>query len=182
MSRLPVIDPSDYTPEQKGVADAIAGGPRGEVRGPFLSLMHNAKAADAVQRMGSFLRFDGTLDGRLRELAIIVTGRHFTAQYEWYAHARIAAEEGLDQAIIDAIAERRRPDFQSMDEEVVYNFASELHERRAVSDDAFAAAQDLLGNAGVVELIVLCGYYSMVSMALNAFDVQAPGGEKPLKD
>ena len=182
MSRLPVIDPADYTPEQKAVADAITGGPRGEVRGPFLSLMHNAKAADAVQRMGSFLRFDGTLDGRLRELAIIITGRHYTAQYEWYAHARIAAEEGLDQAIIDAIAERRRPDFRNADEEVVYNFAIELHEQHAVSDATFAAAQDLLGNTGVVELIVLCGHYSVISMVLNAFDVQVPGGEKPLKD
>ncbi|MCG8542856.1 MAG: carboxymuconolactone decarboxylase family protein [Alphaproteobacteria bacterium] len=182
MSRLPTIDPADYTDDQRAVADAITAGPRGEVRGPFVPMMHNAKAADAVQRMGSFLRFDGSLPGRLRELAIIMTGRHWTAQYEWYAHYRIALEEGLDAAIADAVAERRRPDFKNTDEEIVYDFVSELYEKNAVSDATFTAAKDLLGPAGVVELVVLCGHYSVISLVLNTFDIQVPGGEKPLKD
>ena len=182
MSRLPTVDPADYTDEQRAVADAITAGPRGEVRGPFLPMMHNAKAADAVQRMGSFLRFDGTLPGRLRELAILVTGRHWTAQYEWFAHYRIALKEGLDAAIADAIAERKRPDFENTDEEISYDFATELFENHAVTDATFAAAHDLVGNAGVVELVVLCGHYSIVSMILNTFDIQVPGGEKPLAD
>jgi 4-carboxymuconolactone decarboxylase len=182
MARLPDIDPKDYTAEQKRVADAITAGPRGEVRGPFKPLMHNPKAADVVQQLGAFLRFDGKIDGRLRELAIIITGRVWTAQYEWYAHARIAKEEGLDDAIIDAVAERKRPDFKNKDEEVVYNFVTELHENHKVSDASYKAAQDLFGNDGVVELIMLCGHYTIISMVLNTFEVEVPGGLKPLKE
>lgn len=182
MARLPDIDPKDYTPEQKAVADAITAGPRGEVRGPFVPLMHNPKAADVVQQLGAYLRFDGKIEGRLRELAIIITGRVWTAQYEWYAHASIAEKEGLDTAIIDAIAAKKRPDFKNKDEEVVYNFVTELHETHNVSDANFKAAQDLLGNDGVVELIMLCGHYTIISMVLNTFGVEVPGGLKPLKD
>lgn len=182
MSRLPAIDPANYTAEQKTVADAITAGPRGEVRGPFVPLMYNAKAADAVQRMGSFLRFDGTLDGRLREMAIIMVGRVWTAQYEWFAHAKIAADEGLAQDIIDAIANRERPAFKNKDEEIVYNFVTELHETRKVSDATFDATRNLLGEAGVVELIVVCGHYSVVSMVLNTFQIEVPGGGKPLPE
>lgn len=182
MSRLPKIDPADYDAEQKRVAAEIAAGPRGEVRGPFLPMMHNPKAADAVQRMGAFLRFDGTLDGRLRELAIIMIGRHWTAQYEWFAHYRIALEEGLDAAVADAIAERRRPDFKNQDEEIVYDFVTELTENHKVGDATYARTRDLLGGGGVVELIVVCGHYSVVSMVLNTFEIEIPGGKKPLPE
>lgn len=182
MPRLPDIDPKDYTADQKRVADAITAGPRGEVRGPFKMLMHNPKAADAVQGMGAFLRFDGQMDGRLRELAIIITGRFWTSQYEWFAHASIAEKEGLDTAIINAIAERKRPDFKNKDEEVIYNFVTELHEKHKVGDANYKAAQKLLGDAGVVELIMLCGHYTVISMVLNTFEVEVPGGIVPLKD
>jgi len=182
MPRLADIDPKNYTADQKAVAAAITAGPRGEVRGPFKMLMHNPKAADAVQRMGAYLRFDGTMDGRLRELAIILTGRHWTAQYEWYAHASIAEKEGLDTAIIDAIANRKRPAFKNKDEEAIYDFVTELNEKHKISDASYKAAQALLGDAGVVELVMLCGHYTVVSMVLNTFEVEVPGGKKPLKE
>ena len=182
MSRLPVINPDDMSEDQKRVAAEITAGPRGEVRGPFLPLMHNPGAADAVQRMGAFLRFGGTLPGRLRELAILLTGRDWTAQYEWFAHYKIALNEGLDAAVADAIAERKRPDFKNKDEEIVYNFVTELLQARRVGEPAFEAARELLGNAGVVELVVVCGHYSVVSMVLNAFDVRVPTGETPLSE
>ena len=182
MPRLADIDPKNYTADQKAVAAAITAGPRGEVRGPFKMLMHNPKAADAVQRMGAYLRFDGAMDGRLRELAIILTGRHWTAQYEWYAHASIAEKEGLDTAIIDAIANRKRPAFKNKDEEAIYDFVTELNEKHKVSDASYKAATTLLGDAGVVELVMLCGHYTVVSMVLNTFEVEVPGGKKPLKE
>jgi 4-carboxymuconolactone decarboxylase len=182
MPRLADIDPKNYTADQKAVAAAITAGPRGEVRGPFKMLMHNPKAADAVQRMGAYLRFDGAMDGRLRELAIILTGRHWTAQYEWYAHASIAEKEGLDTAIIDAIANRKRPAFKNKDEEAIYDFVTELNEKHKISDARYKAAQALLGDAGVVELVMLCGHYTVVSMVLNTFEVEVPGGKKPLKE
>ena len=174
MPRLPVVNPKKYTAAQAETAKAIVSGPRGEVRGPFLMLMHNPKAADAVQKMGSFLRFDGKINGRLRELAILVTARIWTAQYEWYAHAPIAQKEGLDDAIIDAIAQKKRPRFKNADERVVYNFVTDLHTKHKVSKANFDAAKKLLGNDGVVELVVLCGHYSNISMVLNGFEMDVP--------
>ena len=109
-------------------------------------------------------------------------GRFWTAQYEWYAHYKIALEEGLDAAIADAIAERRRPDFKNKDEEIVYDFVTEMTENRKVSDATFAAAQELLGPKGVVELVVLCGHYSVISLVLNTFGIEVPGGAKPLPE
>lgn len=181
MARLPVISPKKYTPEQAKAAKAIVSGPRGEVRGPFLMLMHNPKALEAVQQMGAFLRFGGKLDGRLRELVILTTGRIWTAQYEWYAHAPIAIKEGLDPKIVEAIAEKKRPRFKNADERIVYNFTTELHTKRKVSQKTFDAAKKLLGNDGVVELVVLCGHYSTISMVLNGFEMGVPGGKNPLK-
>ncbi|MBT6276803.1 MAG: carboxymuconolactone decarboxylase family protein, partial [Chromatiales bacterium] len=112
MSRLPSLTPEQQTAGQQKVVAEITAGPRGEVRGPFIPLLHNAKAADAVQRMGSFLRFDGTLPGALREMVILMVARHWDAQYEWFAHHRIALDEGLDPAIPAAIAERSTPTFE----------------------------------------------------------------------
>jgi len=181
MARLPVINPKKYTAAQTKAAKAIVSGPRGEVRGPFLMLMHNPKALEAVQQMGAFLRFGGKLDGRLRELVILVSGRIWTAQYEWYAHAPIAIREGLDPKIVDAIAQKKRPRFKNADERTVYNFATELHTKHQVSKKTFDAAKKLLGNDGVVELVVLCGHYSTISMVLNTFEMGVPGGKNPLK-
>jgi len=181
MPRLPVINPKKYTAEQAKAAKAIVSGPRGEVRGPFHMLMHNPKAADAVQKMGAFLRFDGKVNGRLRELAILVTARLWTAQYEWYAHAPIAQKEGLDDAIIDAIAQKKRPRFKNADERIVYNFVTELNTKHKVGKKTFDAAKKLLGNDGVVELVVLCGHYTNISMVLNTFEMEVPKGKNPLK-
>jgi len=180
MSRLPRLEPDELSAEQRRVAAEITAGPRGEVRGPFVPLLHNAKAADAVQRMGSFLRFDGTLPGALREMVILVVARHWSAQYEWSAHHRIALEEGLDATIAQAIAEHRRPDFTDATLAKVYDFVIELHRDHQVSAATFATVHEALGAAQVVELIVLCGHYNLVSMVLNGFDVQVPGGARPL--
>ena len=106
MSRLPKLERDAMSDQQQAVADAITAGPRGEVRGPFIPLLHNAPAADAVQGMGSFLRFNGTLPGALREMVILMVAREWTAQYEWFAHHKIALDEGLSPAICDAIAQR----------------------------------------------------------------------------
>lgn len=180
MSRLPKLGSDQLSDEQRRVAAEITSGPRGEVRGPFVPLLHNAKAADAVQRMGSFLRFDGTLPGALREMVILMVARHWSAQYEWFAHHRIALEQGLDPAIADAIAAHRRPDFDDDVLAQVYDFVTELHRDHQVSEPTFAAVHAALGASQVVELIVLCGHYNLISMVLNAFDVQVPGGAQPL--
>ena len=107
--------------------------------------------------------------------------RYWTAQYEWYAHRRLAMEAGLDPKIADAIAERKRPAGMKEDEAAVYDFCSELHEKKTVSDAAYAAALKLFGEQGVIDLIGASGYYTMVSMILNVDRLPLPDGATPLK-
>lgn len=179
MSRLAPIEPENMTAAQKKAAENIASGPRGSVRGPFAALLHNPGVADAVQKMGASLRFDGTLPDNLREIAILVTGRFWTAQYEWWAHARIALEVGVDEAIVNAMAQRRRPSFTKSDEAAVYEFCTELHEKQNVSDENYAWVVEQLGEAGAAELIALCGYYTIISMTLNVAGTELPDGVEP---
>ncbi|MEX2616268.1 MAG: carboxymuconolactone decarboxylase family protein [Alphaproteobacteria bacterium] len=182
MSRLSSFDPDNMSPEQKAVYDKIASGPRGSVRGPFAKLLVNPPVADCAQAMGATLRFGGTLPANLRELAILVTARHWTAQYEWYAHAPIALKGGVAESVLDAIKQRRRPSFTDPNEAVVYEFCNELHEKRDVGDETYNWAVENLGESGVAELIALCGFYTLISMTLNVGRVDLPEGEElPLK-
>lgn len=183
MTRLPQIPTEKLTPEQRRVHDAIVAGPRGGVRGPFAAWLRSPELADRAQKLGEFLRFNTSLSKRLNEMAIIITARAWTAQYEWYAHARLAREAGLDDAIIKAIAERRRPDRMAEDEAVVYDFCTELHRDHRVSDATWKRAVAAFGETGAVELIGVSGYYVLVAMTLNVAEVQLPEGEPlPLSD
>ena len=134
---------------------------------------------DLAQKLGEYARFRPDVPAKLRELAIIVTARHWTAQYEWYAHRRAAAQAGLKEEIIKAIADRKRPTGMQPDEEVVYNFATELLETKNVSDAAFKAVVDKFGEKGVVDVIGVMGYYQMVSMLLNVDRYPLPAGTQP---
>lgn len=180
MPRLPDLDPTALTPEQKQVHDNITSGPRGSVRGPFTALLHNPGVAEHVQAMGIHLRFNGVLPDRLRELAILTAARFWGADYEWNSHAPIAEKEGLSLAVIDAIAENRTPEFPSDDEKTVHAFCQELHGEHTVSDATYDAAVAVLGHEGVVELTALCGYYTIISMTLNTFQVRPPEGATKL--
>jgi len=146
------------------------------VRGPFAKLLHHPGIADHVQAMGIHLRFDGILPGRLRELAILTTARFWKADYEWNSHAPIAEKEGLDPAVIDAIAEEKTPDFPSDEEKTVHAFVTELHRDHQVSDITYAEAVRAFGTEAVVELTALAGYYTLISMVLRTFEVEAPEG------
>ncbi|HEX9703035.1 MAG TPA: carboxymuconolactone decarboxylase family protein [Rhodospirillales bacterium] len=182
MSRLPQLDPAKLAGRQKEIYDKIVDSPRGGVRGPFGVLLHAPGVADPVQALGAYLRFDSVLPGRLRELAILITARFWTAQFEWHIHRGFAEKEGLDPAIIDAIAARQTPEFHAADEKVVYAYCRELHKQHRVSDATYADAVKVLGAEAVVELTALNGYYTLISMVLNAFEVPVPTGEAPLGD
>lgn len=180
MSRLSELSPDDMTPEQRRVYDEIVAGPRGGLRGPFNAMLRSPGIADYAQKLGAFIRYESTLPGKLRELAILITARHWTAQYEWYAHSRIAEKEGLDASVLESISRRERPSFADPAEEVVYNFCSEVLAGGEVGDAAYAAALELLGETGVTELVGTMGYYSLVSLTLNTFRVPLPEGVQPL--
>ena len=167
------------SPPQKTMTMNLLTGPRQGMGGPFNVLLRSPEMGDLAQKLGEYARFRPDVPAKLRELAIIVTARHWTAQYEWYAHRRAAEQAGLKEEIIKAIADRKRPTGMQPDEEAVYNFASELLETRNVSDATFKAVVDKFGEKGVVDIIGVMGYYQMVSMLLNVDRYPLPAGTQP---
>ena len=174
MPRLQAVDPAKLTDDQRKVYDAIASGPRGAVRGPFLALLNVPELANRIQHVGELLRYDTSFSGKLSELAIIVTARGVRCPYEWYAHAKIAAEKGLSPAVIEAIRTDKVPAFTDPNEKLVYDFAHELVGSRRVSEAAYQALTKAFGTKGAVELAGIVGYYSMIAMTLNAHEINPP--------
>ena len=179
--RFKTLTTETMTPEQRHVAEAIVKGPRGGMRGPFNALLRSPGLADAAQKLGEHVRFKTTMPAPLRELAILLTARHWTAQYEWYAHNKIAREAGLAPAICDATADGKKPATMSSDEAIVYDFCSELLGTTQMSDATFGKTRERFGEAGVIELTGICGYYSLVAMVLNVDRQPLPEGAVPLK-
>jgi 4-carboxymuconolactone decarboxylase len=178
--RFKELTPETMTPEQRRVADSIQSGPRGAgLRGPFNALLRSPELADYVQKVGEYVRFKTSIPARLNELAIIIAGRRWTAQYEFYAHRRLALQAGLKPEIADAIAEGRRPEGMQEDETIVYHFATELLETGQVSDAIYECALGKFGERGVIDLVGAAGYYTVVSLVLNVAQVPLPPGETP---
>jgi 4-carboxymuconolactone decarboxylase len=176
MPRFAELTTDQMTPAQKKAYDEIVGGPRGGARGPFNILLRSPELADKVQRVGAYLRYGSSLPARLNELAIIVNARFWGSKYEWYAHRPLAVKAGLAESIADDLAAGRRPRGMKPDEEVVYDFCTTLHEKHFVDDALFQRAQSALGEQGVVDLIGVSGYYTLVSMVLNVGEVPLPDG------
>jgi 4-carboxymuconolactone decarboxylase len=118
----------------------------------------------------------------LLEVAIITVGAHWKAEFEWWAHARMARDHGVPDSVVDAIGGGREPRFESEDERTVYTVARQLTQTGRVDEDVYLAAGDLLGDEGLVQLVSLCGYYTLVSFLLNAFAVPLPAGVAPFWD
>lgn len=179
MIRFPEIPQKELTADQSKVVAEIASGPRGGVRGPFVALLHAPELARRVAHLGEYLRFNSSLENPIAEFAVLITARQWTAQFEFYAHAKHARNAGVDPAKIEAIAGWQRPQSMSPAETAVYDFCTELHERHAVSDATFKRVADLFGHGGAADLIALTGYYTMVAMVLNVAEVPVPAGETP---
>ncbi|HEX7053817.1 MAG TPA: carboxymuconolactone decarboxylase family protein [Burkholderiales bacterium] len=180
--RFPRLDIPAMSDAQRAVAEQIAAGPRGEVRGPFIALLHHPALAGKLQALGEELRWKGKLPRRLLELAVLVTARRWTCQHEWLMHEKLAREAGLDPMIIAAIEQRIVPADLPPDEAAVYAFCVEAHGSGRVSDAAFEAVRQRFGRDGALELLVACGYYSLMAMVLNTAGLPLPGdAEPPLK-
>jgi 4-carboxymuconolactone decarboxylase len=165
------------TPEQKKMTD-IAVSQRG-TGGSFNINVHDPDGGQWLFDMGDRVRFHMSVPDKLKELAIIITARYWGAQFEWLAHRRAAAQAGLSEDKVKAIAEGRRPAGMSADEEAVYNFITEFFKTRQVSDATFAAVKKVAGERGVVDLIVSAGYYQMVSMLMNTDRLPVATGQQP---
>lgn len=177
--RFPVLPSDTMTDEQRKVAEAIEAGPRGGVRGPFNALLRSPSLCDLVQRVGAYVRFSSSIPAPLNELAICMVGRNWSAQYEFHSHRQFAIDAGLNPAILDAIAEWRRPDGLRREEELVYDFVSQLLTTGQVSDARYEPVLERFGERGIMDLVGAVGYYSLMSMVLNVAQVPLPEGAIP---
>ncbi|GAA3533224.1 hypothetical protein [Zobellella aerophila] len=171
-SRLSDVNPDTAQGEQKRVLDAILSGPRGNLDGPFLAWIHSPELADRAQALGAFCRYHTGLPLRLSELAILITAAQWQSQAEWQIHEPIAHQAGVSQAITEAIRTGREPKFQAEDERLVYRLTTELYHSKRISDSLYHSAREQFGEPVLVELVGLHGYYALVAMTLNAFDVR----------
>lgn len=176
MARLAPLELDDMTPEQRAVAEEIMSGPRGGLRGPFLPWLRSPELANHGQRLGAYCRYGTSLPRNLSELAIIITGKHWTAQFEFYAHARLALEAGVPEAAVEAIRTGGEPTFEDEAEQFVYDFVTEYFSTNRVSDVLYQRGLDLLGERGILDIVAIVGYYSLVSVTLNVFEVDVPEG------
>src|SRR5712692_5039629 len=177
MRRFKLTPLSEMTPAQRAYANAVMSGPvaatgsaavvpgAGTIGSPFNVYLRSPALAERLRQLGEQIRFRSSLPARLNEFAILVTARHWTAQYEWHAHHRLALKAGLNPVVAEDLAQGRRP--------------AGMQEDDAVSDVTFKAAVEKFGEQGVVDLIAVNGYYVLVSMILNVDRTPIPGGGKP---
>jgi 4-carboxymuconolactone decarboxylase len=158
-------------------ANGRCGGPdrHAAVRGPFVPLLRSPELLDRAQQLGEYLRYRCHLPEPLREFAILVIARHWRQGYEWQTHAPLAARTGTPDAVIAALARSERPMGMDDDRAIVHEFCEQLQTRHTVDDATWAAALARWGEAGVVDLCGLCGYYTLLAMVMNAARTPAPG-------
>ncbi len=186
MSRLPYLCHDELGPDGQEVwasvvgtrGDQLMNGDGGLV-GPFNAFVHAPSVGRHLSSLGAAVRFGTSLERRLSEVAIITVGARWRAEFEWWAHARMAREHGVPDAVVDAIGRGEDPPFTAADERAVYEVARQLTGTGRVGQGAYDAARRHLGDAGMVELVTTCGYYSMISFLLNAFEVGLPPDATP---
>jgi 4-carboxymuconolactone decarboxylase len=179
--RLPRIPPASYTAEQKQAAAEFEAARKVPVFGPFEPLMYSPQVMSQARAMGDYLRYRSAIGTTLSELAILVTAREWTQDYEWYVHQPIALKAGIKPGIVEAIAEGRRPEGMSDDEAIVYEFSMELHRTKRVSDTTFARVEKRFGKQGAVDLTGINAYYTLLAMQLNMAQYELPKGGKKLE-
>lgn len=182
MSRIPLPTPDSMTDDQKRVYEKIVSGPRGRLVGPLRAALHSPELAERWQALGALLRFGTSLPARVSELAIVVTARRWNSQIEWHIHAQAARAAGIADAVLDAIQGRATPVFDNRDDEIVYEFARQIQETGQVEPTLYARAVERWAAVGVVELTAVIGYYTMVSMTLNAHEIPMPDDAQPPLD
>lgn len=193
MTRLALLAPDALNEAQRKIFDAITKGPRTQhasrtaglalnspsgLPGPFNALLYSPQIGNLVQELGAALRFSNSLPNNLLEIAIIMVGKQWFAQFEFWAHARMAREAGVAESAIEAIRLGKEPKFDKPEETQIYAFVREFLDTKRVSDKTYAATRAIIKEQGLVDLIALMGYYTMISMTLNCFSIPLPAGQK----
>jgi 4-carboxymuconolactone decarboxylase len=176
--RMPQIPADKLTEVQKKASTEFAEGRGYAVRGPFAVMLRSPEVMLRAKAMGDYLRFKSTIPPRLNELAILITARQWGQNYEWQAHRPLAEKAGLKPEVAQAVADGRRPSGLSVDEEVVFDFCTELHTNRSVSDATYQRALETFGEQGIIDLTAVNGYYSFNAMILNVARTALPANAK----
>src|SRR5580700_8958086 len=177
--RMPPIPTDKMTETQKKAAEELVAGPRGALVGPFIPLLRSPEFMSRLQKTGAYLRFGSSLPPKVSEFVILLTSRQWTQQFEWDAHVPLALKAGVDGEILKAMSEGRRPVGMDPDQELAYDFLTELHENESVSDATYERTVKRFGEQGVIDMVGLRGYYSMLAMIMNVARTPLPPGKTP---
>ena len=172
--RMPPLAAAAMDDVQRKAAEELTAGPRGGVKGPFVALLRSPELMDRFQRVGEYLRFHSALDPRISEFAMLVVSRDWTQHFEWCTHVPLAQKAGLAQSVIDDVYEGRRPSGMKPDEHAAYALLDELARTRGVSKTTYLAAVNVFGERGVVDLLGVAGYFTALSMLMNAVHTPPP--------
>lgn len=189
MTRLPYITDDNLSDDQQAVWDCVTNGRRGPAKGfiseegglvgPFNAPLYAPATGRRVVELGEALRFDTEVDNRLLELAVCMVGAHWRSNFEWFAHSRMAIEAGIAPSTVAAIETGDEPELTEPDERAVYDLTKGLLDQGRVASEVYEAAIEHVGQKGLVELVQLIGYYGLVSLTLNVFEVELPPGNEP---
>ena len=182
MTRIKDWTVENLTEEQKEIHDTIVNGPRGHVVGPLRIWLNNPGLARSAQTVGEYARYGTSLSKGLSELAIITTGRVWSSAFEWEHHAPLAIEGGIDPQHVKIISVGQRPDFKKTEEEAVFDFAAEANILKNVSDNTYNNLVNILNQTAAIDIVGICGYYSLISMTLNVFKVPSDTDKWPLPE
>ena len=177
--RMPPIPVDRLTDAQKRAIEEFKAARSADISGPFVPLLRSPEVMTRARAMGDYLRFKSSLPPRLSEFVILLTARRWTQQYEWNAHQPLALQGGLRAEIVKAIADGRRPDAMAEDEDAVYTLWDEVQRNQSVSDATYARAVGKVGEQGMIDVLGITGYYTMLAMVMNTARTPLPDGVTP---
>jgi len=174
MDRMPPISKELWTDAQAKAAAEFAKMRGQEVFGPFALMLRSPEVMLRAAAMGDYMRYKTSLPRPLNEMIILLTARHWSQQFEWHIHQPMALKAGLSETIVAAISKGRRPEQLSADEAIVYDFATELLRLQNISDETYAKARERFGEPGIIDMVGVAGYYSLLSMMMNTARTAVP--------
>jgi 4-carboxymuconolactone decarboxylase len=180
--RLQKLDYDQTSPEQKQIWDEVAAGPRGKMHGPFFIWLHSPELLSRGEKLGLYARFQSSLPPRISELCILIMASHWKCAGEWIDHEPIAISQGVDPAALDALRRGKPASFGKGDEIATYELAQELLTSREVSDATYAKAKAALGERGVLDVVAVLGYYSLIAMSMKTFAMVPQDSPNPFAD
>jgi 4-carboxymuconolactone decarboxylase len=180
--RMPPVPVEKMSDEQKKVASQIAAGPRGKVEGPYWPILRSPGFAEVIQHVGAYFRYGCRLDRKINEMAALMAARSWSQPFVWDVHILQALDAGLAAEKATALAEGRRPEKMTEDEETLWDFVSELLVTKGVSDPTYRRAVDIYGESGVVDILGILGYYTTLSMIMNVGRTDMLDGRNPPLD